>query len=122
MPLRTAIILFSLFVACLLVAAAAWHWHTEFYILLPGRRHFHIQPPTDPVAVLMLLAFCGGLYLYSPHYALILFSIFLGGFILGSLVGYCVYNWHSTWAQYLLMATMGAETVYGWSNREELDY
>jgi ribose/xylose/arabinose/galactoside ABC-type transport system permease subunit len=62
-----------------------------------------------------LLTICLILYLYSPHYALLIFTALLGGLLLGSLVGYGVFAWKPTISQFLLTLAMIAETVYGWS-------
>jgi hypothetical protein len=63
------------------------------------------------------LAVCAALYLYSSRYALIWFTILLGGLVLGSVVGYGVFAWKPTIVQLALMVAMIAEASYGWSIR-----
>ncbi len=122
MPLRFVLIAAGLFIACLAVAIVAWMVGSEFYILAPSYRHMIHRPPTHPIAVVLLFVFIAALYLYSEHYALVFFSCVLGGLALGSLVGFAVFSWTPTWAQWALTAVMSVETVYCWNNRCYFDY
>jgi hypothetical protein len=116
MPLRVALILFGLFTGCLAIVCMAWAIGSEFYVFLPSRHIASIsRPPTHPCEVLILLAVCVALYLYSPHYALLFFTALLAGLLLGSLVGYGVFAWTPTVPQVLLTLTMIAEAAYGWT-------
>jgi hypothetical protein len=116
MPLRTALILCGLFVVCVAIVVLAWVIGSEFFVFLPRRWLTSIhKPPTHPSVVLALLAACVALYLYSPHYALLYFTALLGCLLLGSLVGYGVFNWNPTLMQVLLTLAMIAEVSYGWS-------
>jgi hypothetical protein len=115
MPLRTALILFGLFTGCLVIVLLAWASGSEFYVFLPSRWFTSIHPPTHPSVVLILLAACVALYLYSQHYALLFFTALLGGLVLGSLVGYGVFAWTPTVAQLSLTLAMIAEAAYGWT-------
>ncbi len=115
MPIRTFLILVGLFIACLAVTLIAWACGSEFYMFLPSRRHIAVRPPTHPVVVLGLLLGCVPLYLYSQRYALLFFSVLLGGFVLGTIVGCAVFGWTPTVAQALIMLGMGVEAVYGWT-------
>ena len=121
MPLRTFVILAGLFGICIAIVVVAWMCGSEFYVFLPSRRITSIStPPTDPIVVLVLLAACLALYLYSQRYALFLFTTLLGGLLLGSLVGYGVYHWAPTIPQILLTLAVLAETVYGWMIQGEV--
>jgi hypothetical protein len=116
MPLRMAVILFGLFVGCVATVLVAWAIGSEFYVLVPTRWLRAVsRPPTHPCGVLVFLAACVALYLYSPRYALLYFTVLLGSVVLGSLVGYGVFNWKPTLMQVLLTLAMTAEAVYGWS-------
>jgi hypothetical protein len=124
MPLRVAVILISLFAACVAIVALAWAFGTDLYFFLPGRRCLASRPPTPPIVLLLLMALAVGLFLlYSQHYGLVVFSVFFGGVALGSLVGYFVFAWTPTLMQWMLTIATGAETIYGWTVHEDyLEY
>jgi hypothetical protein len=110
------LILLSLFAGCLAIVLLAWMVGSEFYVLLPKRWLTSVRtPPTHPSVVLGLLTTCLVLYLYSPHYALVFFTILLAGLLLGSFVGYGVFAWKPTMPQVLLTLAMVAEVAYGWT-------
>jgi hypothetical protein len=116
MPFRMALILFGLFIGCLAVVLLAWAIGSEFYVFLPSRRFTSIhRPPTHPAGVLLLLGVCVAVYLYSPRHALFFFTALVGGILLGSLVGYGVFDWKPTVMQGFLTIMMIAEAAYGWS-------
>ena len=121
MPLRVALILLGLFVVCLAIVLLAWLSGSEFYLFVPPLSRWGIRrlsayaPPTHPSIVVGLLATCVALYFYSPHYALVWFTILLGSLVLGSPIGYFFFAWKPTVAQVLLTLAMIAEACYGWS-------
>lgn len=116
MPLRMALILFGLFVGCVAIVLFAWAIGSEVYLLVPRRWYGAVsRPPTHPCGILILLGVCVALYLYSPRYALLYFTVLLASLLLGSLVGYGVFNWKPTVMQVLLTIAMIAEASYGWT-------
>lgn len=116
MPLRTALILFGLFAGCVAIVVIGWAIGSDFYLLVPRRWYGAVaRPPTHPCGVLIMLGMCVALYLYSPRYSLLYFTVLLGSLLLGSLVGYSVFDWRPTAMQILLTIAMIAEACYGWS-------
>ena len=119
MPIRVAMILFGLFGGCIAVVLLAWASGSEFFMFLPGRRTHGFLEPLEPAGMLLFLVLCGGLFLYSQRYALILFTILLGGLVLGTFVGWGVVAWKPTLSQLALIAAMSVEVSYGWTIRED---
>lgn len=115
MPLRMVIILIGLFAACAAFAAMAWLSGAEIFLFIPGRRHAH-RPPTHPAIVLAGLAFCLALFvMFSEHYGLVCFTVLAGCIVLGTILGYPVFSWTPTPAQWLLTIAAGTEAIYGWT-------
>lgn len=116
MPLRIVLIFSGLFLGCVAVVLLAWAIGSEFYIFIPSfrMRPAH-RPPDHPAVVLGLLMTCLALYFYSPTTSLTCFTVLLCGLLLGSIVGYAVFQWRPTVMQILLTVAMIAEATYGWS-------
>jgi hypothetical protein len=116
MPLRIVLIFAGLFLGCLAIVLLAWAVGSEFYIFIPSfRLRAANKPPDHPFVVLGLLMTCLAVYFYSPTTGLSFFTVLLGGLVLGSIVGYAVFQWTPTVMQIVLTAAMIAEAGYGWS-------
>lgn len=122
MPLRTFLTVFGLFGGCLAIAIVAWATGSEFYLLMPprGLGRAVSLPPHHPLVILFALAIPGLLYFLSPRHALIVFSLIPALLLLGSLVGYAVFAWTPTWAQWALSAATIVATSYYWNRRDGL--
>jgi hypothetical protein len=49
-------------------------------------------------------------------FTILTFAVFLGG-----ILGYPIYNWTPTWAQFCLTAGMIATSIYAWNQRSYFD-
>ena len=119
MPLRILTILIGLFAVCLAITLLAWANGSDFYIFFLSKRITTIhKPPTDPVVILGLLVLGGIIYPFSQKSALLFFTLLISGLLLGSLVGYGVYAWSTTFSQSMLILAMIALTGYGWAKQK----
>ena len=116
MPVSRVLILLALFASCLAIVGLAWASGSELYTFFPGR-HVH-RPPTHPIALLIVLAFCMVLTLWIGQRGIYVFMIATVGILLGSGLGFFVYDWTPTWSQHLLSIAMIGTCIYGWMQRD----
>jgi hypothetical protein len=125
MPLRPLLLMLALIGVCVAIICIAWGYGVDLYVFSPAARTRWRQkmwgPPTHPGEILGLLAFAGVLAFFTRRYAFGFFALITVGLLLGTPVGFLVYNWTPTWAQYALTAGMLATCIYAWSMRYYLD-
>lgn len=122
MPIRVLAVLAMLLAVTIGVLALAWLSDSEIYFFLPSRSFRVQRPPTNPVAVLLLLGVPFVVAIFSHHYGLIAFMLFPVGLLLGTAVGVVAFEWTPSLFQHLLCLVAIAASGYGWSQREYFDY
>jgi hypothetical protein len=115
MPVRQAIVLIALFGACLAFVGMAWAVDSRLYLFLPSRRIS--PPPTHPAVILILLVASLPLTYWFRQNGVYFFIILAAGILLGSAVGFFLFQWTPSWAQHLLAAAMIATSTYGWQQK-----
>ncbi len=124
MPVRTLAIIAILLAVTFGIILLAWISGSELYLFCPGNNAgFGIAlPPTSHIWLFALLFIAVNLSLWSPHYALVAFTIIGLGIPLGTVIGWGVFQWTPSVCQCLLTASIIATLWYCWKNREYLDY
>ncbi len=123
MPVRRLAIFVALLATTVGVLALAWLHGSDLYFLLPSYRHRSVwPPPTNPDELAMILAATAVVAAFSRHYGLVMFTFFPIGLLLGSIVGYLVFEWTSSLLQLLLVFVSATASVYGWYQHEYFDY
>jgi hypothetical protein len=122
MPLRVFSILTVLIVATLGLFGFAWLTGSELYFFIPTRYQPLLRPPTSPFLMLGILAIPTTVTIMSRHYGLLIFMLFPLGLLVGTVVGWLLFDWTPSWCQHLLATFAILLSVYGWSQRGYLDY
>jgi uncharacterized membrane protein len=115
MPVRQLALLLGLFCLCLAVVGIAWASGSQLYLFLPSRRP--VVPPTHPGVILVFLVFSPFLTYWFRQYGVFFFILMTAGILLGSAMGFFVYNWTPSWAQHVLAAAMIATSIYAWKQK-----
>ncbi len=119
MPVRQLALLLGLFCLCLAFVGIAWASGSELFLFVPGRQRsgwLH-RPPTHPGVILGLLVLSLPLTYWFQEYGVYLFIATTVGILLGSAVGFTVFQWTPSWAQHFLAAAMIATSIYAWQQK-----
>jgi len=115
MPIRQLALLLGLFCLCLAIRGIAWANKYQLYMFVPSRRPS--LPPTHPGVILFFLVLSLFLTYWRRQYGVYIFIAITAGMLLGSAMGFYVYNWTPSWAEHLLAAAMIATSIYGWKQK-----
>ena len=114
MPVRQLALLLGLFCLCLAIVGVAWASGEELFLFLPFRRALLTCPPTHPGVIFGFLLLCPILTYGFRQTGVYVFIAMTAGILLGSVVGFKVFQWTPSWAQLFLTAAMITTSIYAW--------
>jgi len=119
MLIRDLIIVVALLACVVLTAMIGPALGSEYYLFLPSRRYHRLHDiPTHPVIVLLTFGVIVGSFFLSRRFAAILLTGVSVLFAVSLPMAVLVFEWSPGIAQYVLIVSSAALTIYVWTHED----
>ena len=98
-----------------------WVTDAELYSCIPMERMQDHLPPSHPAEILLFLMLPFAIGIFSNYYGLLMFMVLPIELVLGSLIGFFVFEWTPSLSQHLLCFFTVVTAGYAWSQRDYFD-